>query len=248
MANSPTTKPTDPGLNRTGIATSPIDSRRTIEAANAAHTVGPLDGKALETERLRWARSAEPIGTVPPPMTVKGMAKSMIEKLEGHKPTVFVDKLGERLAYERTGTRLYEALIVKHAASNVKPGGPTRAELQKIHDEERAHFLLVRDALTELGADPTAMTPSADVIGVAGLGWVQVLGDPRTTLTQCLCVMLTVEQGDVEGWDVLTQMAASLGFDELATKFDEANALEQEHAMKVRGWLTSALLGQAGAD
>jgi hypothetical protein len=235
MAIPPATKPPEVGLNRTGIATSPIDSRRTIEAANAAGTVGLVDGKALETVRLRWARSAESIGTVPPPM-----------KIEGHRPTVFIDKLGERLAYERTSTRLYEALIVKHAASTVKSGGPTRAELTKIHDDERAHFLVVRDAIAQLGADPTAMTPSADVIGVAGVGWVQVLADPRTTLTQCLCVMLTVEQGDVEGWDVLTQMAASLGFDDLATRFDESNALEREHVVKVRGWLTSALLGQAG--
>jgi hypothetical protein len=102
--DKPTDKPTDIGSNRTGIATSPIDSRRLIEAAEQAATAGPLDGKALEGEHVRWARGAGPVGSVPPPGTLKGVAKTVLERLQGHKPTVLIDKLGERLAYERTGT------------------------------------------------------------------------------------------------------------------------------------------------
>ena len=101
-----TDKPTDIGMNRTGIATSPIDSRRTIDAAEAAGTAGPLDGKALEAERVLWARDADPVGTVPPPGTLKGIAKAVIETLQGHKLTVLIDKLGERLAYERTAASM----------------------------------------------------------------------------------------------------------------------------------------------
>jgi hypothetical protein len=242
-----TDKPTDIGMNRTGIATSPIDSRRLVEAAEQASTAGPLDGKSLEAERVRCAREADPVGTVPPPGTVKGLAKTVVEMLEGHKPGVFIDKLGERLAYERTGTRLYDALIAKHEAAHVHEGGPTRTELEKIRHDEHQHMLLVRDAIRQLGADPTAMTPCADVAGVAGLGWVQVLADPRTTLTQCLDVMLIVENGDVDGWDLLSEMATALGLDDLADRFREANLVEQDHARKVRGWLSAALLGQVGA-
>src|SRR5688500_4167477 len=106
-------KPTDIGANRTGIGTSPLDSRQTIKGAEQAATIGPQDGKVLEAERVLWARNAEPVGSIPPPATVKGMVKTVIEMVEGHKPTVFIDKLGERLAFERTGTRLYEALLAK---------------------------------------------------------------------------------------------------------------------------------------
>src|SRR5690606_32748783 len=134
--------------------------------------------------------------------------------------------------------------IAKLEAAQVHEGGPTRAELEKIRDEEHQHFLLVRDAIRELGADPTAMTPSADVIGVAGSGWVQVLSDPRTTLTQCLDVMMVVEHGDVDGWELLIEMADNLGFDELAERFRAAHLVEEEHAIKVRAWLAVALLGQ----
>src|SRR5215207_9052445 len=96
-------KPTDIGLNRTGAATSPIDSKRTAQGAAEADTAGAMDGLALELERVRWSTEALPLGTVPPPGTVKGVIKSIIEKVEGHKATVLIDKLGERLAFERTG-------------------------------------------------------------------------------------------------------------------------------------------------
>jgi rubrerythrin len=242
-----TDKPTDTGTNRTGIATSPVDSKRTIEAAEEIGVVAGVDGKALEAERVRWARGADPVGTVPPPGTLKGLAKTVLERLQGHRPTVLIDKLGERLAYERTGVRLYEALIAKLAAAHVHEGGPTRAELERIRDDEHRHALLVRDAIRELGADPTAMTPCADVVGVAGLGWVQVLTDPRTTLTQCLDVMLIAERGDAVGWELLTELAAALGLDDLADQLRAAGAVEEEHAARVRTWLARALLGQAGA-
>lgn len=32
-------------------------------------------------------------------------------RVKGDSPTILLDKLGERLAFKRTGTRLYDALI-----------------------------------------------------------------------------------------------------------------------------------------
>jgi rubrerythrin len=243
-----TDKPTDTGFNRTGIAMSPIDSKRMVEAAEEVTAGGHANRQALENERVRWAANAGPVGTVPPPGTVKGLAKAVLERLQGHKLTVLTDKLGERLAFERTGTRLYDALIAKLEAANVHQGGPTRAELENIREKEHQHFLLVRDAIQQIGADPTAITPSADVVSVAGLGWVQALTDPRTTLTECLNVMLVVERGDVDGWELLIEMATGLGLDDLAQRFCDASAVEQEHAVKVRGWLATAVLGQVGVQ
>lgn len=82
-------KPTDTGLNRTGIATSPFDSKQAIEAAEQANTGGHPDRRALENERVRWARDADPVGTVPPPVTIKGLAKTVLEKLQGAQPDRF---------------------------------------------------------------------------------------------------------------------------------------------------------------
>ena len=55
----------------------------------------------------------DPIGTVPLPGTVKGMAKTSVQKVMGRHPEVLIDALGDRLAFERTGTRLYDAFLGK---------------------------------------------------------------------------------------------------------------------------------------
>jgi hypothetical protein len=240
-------KPTDTGMNRTGIATSPVDSRRTIEAAEQSQPDTTVDGEALAIERLTEATSAPPVGTMPPPATFKGLIKTMIEKLEGHKPTVFLDKLGERLAFERTGVRLYDAVLVKLDAAEPHPGGPSKADLAAIRGAELCHFAILRDALLQLGADPTAMTPGADLVAVAGLGWVQAVTDPRTTLNQCLDILLMVELADNGGWHLLIELADQLGFDDLGQKFRTALVEEEQHVLRVRGWLSTALLGEAAS-
>jgi hypothetical protein len=220
-------KPTDTGINRTGIATSPIDSIRTERGAEEAHTAGPLDGRALIDERARWARDAGPLGTVPPPATVKGVLKVAVEKLRGHKPTV---------------------LIAKLEAADPHPGGPMRVDLEVIRDAEHRHVAVLRDALLQLGADPTAMTPGADLIAVSGLGWIQAMTDPRTTLNQCLDILLLVELGDRGAWELLIGLTRQLDFEDLARQFEAALAQEEQHVSRVRGWVTTALYGEAGAE
>jgi rubrerythrin len=243
-----TTKPTDIGTNRTGMATSPIDSKRTIQAAEQLTPFPGIDGEALAAERLAWAVAAEPVGTMPPPASLKGVAKAGIEMIKGHHPNVFLDKLGERAAYERAGTRLYEALLVKLEAANPHEGGPTREELEHMRDEELRHYAIVRDAILALGADPTAMTPCADVSGVMGMGLVQVLTDPRTTLSQCLDAMLVAELTDNDAWLMLADLADALGHAEMAARFRVALAEEEQHLARVRTWISNGLRGQAGID
>lgn len=74
--------------------------------------------------------------------------------------------------------------------------GPTLAGLRQIRDAELRHFLLLTRAVTELGGDPTVQSPCADVAAVASLGIMQVLADPRTSVTQCLQAILA----NVRGW------------------------------------------------
>ncbi len=241
-----TTKPIDIGPNRTGTAVSP---RRTKEAEENAREGVPgesFDTGAHHRSAVAVARDSQPLGTLPPPASVKGLAKTMLEKLKGNQPTVFLDALGERTAFERTGVRLYEALLCRYDAAHVHAGGPPRAELERIRDEELAHFQLCCDAMKQLGGDPTAITPSADAAGVAASGLVAVLNDPRATLTEGLKAILMAELADNDGWAMLSRMADDLGQDELAEKFRGALAEEQEHLSSVRAWLQSTVEGQLG--
>jgi hypothetical protein len=139
-------------------------------------------------------------------------------------------------------------MLVKFDAASIHEGGPTRLDLETIRDDELRHYAIVRDAITSLGADPTVMTPCADVTGVMGMGLTQVVTDPRTTFTQCLDAVLIAELTDNAAWTMLVDLAESLGHDELAANFRLALREEEQHLALVRGWLEIALRGQAGIE
>jgi rubrerythrin len=240
-------KPTDMGRNRTGVAASPVDAKQLVEgAADGVPTA--LISEGLSRVRAEIAADAEPVGTMPPPTSIKGVAKTMTEALKGQKATVLLDQIAERLAFERTGTRLYEALISKLAGADPHPGGPTEADLEQIRDEELAHFQLLKSAIESLGGDPTAVTPSADLVGVASSGLIQVLGDPRTTLNEGLKAILIAELADNEGWQNLIELASGLGQEEMANRFQTAADDEEDHLARVRTWVATGVQGEAGLD
>lgn len=231
---------TEMGFNRTGIGTSP---KLTKEMLNATQEFPPtLSGDAWEIAYVRenYAREVEPLGSVPPPPTLKGMAKAAAQALKAARPAQFIDKLGERLGFERTGVRVYEALISKFDLSGGFGGGPTRAELEKILQDEYDHFKLLEGALQKLGADPTMLTPSANVHATLTSGAVSVVVDPRTTFAQCLEAALILELADNDCWDALAQLADRGGQSELVKDFEQAIHEERDHLLKVRSWLAVA--------
>jgi hypothetical protein len=68
---------------------------------------------------------------------VKGVAKTGMQKLTGKKPEVLIDKLGARLAFERTGTRLYDALLGKCLVRRDEVKGLPIELLREFRDEGR---------------------------------------------------------------------------------------------------------------
>lgn len=239
---------TEMGLNRTGAQVSPIDSK---EAEDAARSVPPTSpGGPEDAARIRtdYAREAPPVGSVPLPGSVRGVVTAAAQLLKGKAPGVLVDKLGERLAFERSGSRLYEALIAKLDAIGSFAGGPSRLDLVTHHNEEVGHFDLLRRSLAAIGADPTAMTPCADGIGVASIGLLQVVTDPRTSLVQGLEALLVAELTDNDSWRRLIDLVQGFGQDEMTRDFRLAEAAEQRHLERVRRWLDNAAQLEARGD
>jgi hypothetical protein len=141
-------------MNKTGIGTAPILSKEMIESSRTG-PVSPADSITPADFRAEYIKEGQTIGSVPPPTSMKGMAKSALQALKDEKPIVFIDKLAELLAFERTGTRLYEMLIQKAEAIDVSNGRATVQELERICREELNHFHLLWDCIEKLGADPT---------------------------------------------------------------------------------------------
>lgn len=220
--------------NRTGIAmSSHADEMRQVPQL----TRPSQSNGGVRKEHALYLKESHAVGTVPPPGTAKGLAKAAMQALKGNKAIALVDKTAERLAFERTGVRLYEALLEKLDAGTSFTGGPTRDEVQTIRDEELQHVHMLTEMLEQIGADPTAMTPSADLVAVESMGIGTVVGDPRTTVGQCLHALLTVELADNDGWTLLRTLADDMGQDEIADRCMQAEEDEERHLMQVRTWV-----------
>ncbi len=194
-------------------------------------------------ERTERAAEADRIGSVPVPGSAKGMLKTGFDMMRGKSPEVFLDKLGERLAYERNGVRLYEAMIAKVKALDT-PDTALVDTLMHIRNEEHEHMMLVHQAIETLGADPTAQTPCADVVGAMSLGIVNVLTDPRTNVDQCLNALLTVELTDNAAWELLIELAQAAGHPNIADSFTKAKTQEDDHLVKIKTLMRRDLIMQ----
>jgi bacterioferritin (cytochrome b1) len=233
------------GMNRTGLDMAPFAKNEMVDYAVAEASHAPEQNGAYEAVHMAYIEEADRVGSVPVPATMKGMATTAMQKVVGKNPEVLIDKLGERLAFERTGVRLYEAMLLKCGAVDGKNNPLDAAAVARIRDDEERHFHLLKRSLEKLGADPTAMTPCADVVGVQSLGILQVLTDPRTTIAQCLNALLTVELADNASWELLIELARNSGQDEIADEMDVALSHEQQHLQMVHGWLRDAVMGEA---
>lgn len=233
------------GMNKTGMATAPRLSKEMVESSTDV-AVSSAGAVRPEDVRMAYIRQGVNVGSVPPALSLKGLAKSATQAIKGKKPTVLIDQLAERLAFERSGTRLYEALIVKCQALGNSDKPSAIAKLEHICREELEHFHMLWECVEKLGADPTVQTPSADTAAVASQGIPQVLLDPRTTLAQCLEAILAAELVDCDAWERLTELAEGFGQTEMVEQFREALAQEQEHRIVIRDLLVGEIKGEAG--
>jgi hypothetical protein len=232
---------------------------RTIEAAPDSPEMGTGAGTmnrtgaagspemALDMIRMAQRTAPDPEGDA---TRLAEYRKPYIEgrSILGSGPSLLLDKLGERLAFERQGVRLYECLIGKAKILGPTPGGPSIGDLEHILEEEGKHLRFLQQAIIQSGGDPTLQTPCANVAGVLSQGIVQIVADPRTTLVQCLEAMLNAELVDNDGWTMLRDLVDALGANELADKIEDAVENEQEHLEKVREWLSALVIGEVSEE
>jgi rubrerythrin len=228
------------GMNKTGIQMSPIDSKA-MQDIDPALMGDDGDDSALAEMRIDYIAEADALGSIPLPGTVTGAVSMGVQMLKGNSPQILLDKLGERLAFERTGTRLYDALITKCEVLLDGDISMTLEDLEHIRADEARHFLLIKDAIESLGGDPTCQTPSADLVGVESMGLIQVLNDARTSVAQSLHAIVTAELSDKAGWETLLALADEHGLTDMVSDFTTALNDEREHLALVQTWYEEAL-------
>jgi rubrerythrin len=236
-----TLQSTHMGRNRTGIQMSPIDSKamQNVDPSIAGSNGG--DESALAELRNDYIANADALGSVPLPGTLQGAVTMGIKMLNGGNPHILLDKLGERLAFERTGARLYDALLTKCEVMLDDDISMTIADLEQIRADEARHFRLLAAAIESLGGDPTSQTPSADLAGVESMGLVQVLNDPRASIAQSLHAIVTAELSDKAGWETLIALADEHEIERMVEDFTDALNQEREHLALVQTWYEEAI-------
>jgi hypothetical protein len=235
-------------VNQTGIMANPDLAAELIQGAKKTIPSSESDGKKVEANRAAYLKEGLPIGSLPV-IAVNGQLGEEELAADADRMSVLLDKLGERLAFERQGTRLYEAFIQKLEQAPLEHSvGPSSEDLRHICEEELEHFKLLQKAITGIGGDATVETPSADVVGVLSHGIMQIVGDPRTTIPQTLQAILSAELADNDGWQMLGKLAGQLRFPDLVTKCEKAFEEEQEHLENVRGWLSEMTLSEAAGE
>ena len=148
-----------------------------------------------------------------------------------------LDKIAERIAYERIVVRLYDTILLKHLEAPHREGLPPFELLQQFHREEVEHFRKLCDIMRKLGGDPNAVSPSASVESVAGHGWIDVVTNPETSFEQCLHIIHLAELGDNDSWELLTDLAEASDLKEEARIFRNCLAEEEGHLLNVRNWI-----------
>jgi bacterioferritin (cytochrome b1) len=239
--------PTSLGHNRTGLQVSPLHGELLTETAQREidrTLIDSPESTLIAEMRRDYVNDAESLGSIPPPATMKGMAKSGAGAMTNNRLHVFVDKMAERLAYERGGTRLYDAALVKAIA--LAEGTPVNIErMKEIRAQEAEHANLLSDAIESVGADPTAQTPCADLVGVQAMGLMQSITDPRTSLVQTLSSLLAAELIDVASWELLGRLARDMGQDALGDRFEDALAHETQHLDTISRWYEAMVTAES---
>ena len=234
------------GMNKTGVQMSPLNTKAMQSDDNIITRVHPGDETQAAVLRQAYIAEGDGLGSIPVPGTMKGMVSMGLNLLKGDKPQILLDKLAERLAMERNATRLYDALLTKLAVMTEGRASINLEQVAAIRGDEARHAVMLAEAIASMGGDPTAMTPSADLVGVEGMGLVQVLNDPRTSLAQSLHALLTAELSDGVGWETLIALADEHEQADMVTQFGLALQQERKHQVMIQTWYEEAVgLGDA---
>lgn len=234
------------GANKTGIDMSPLMIKDMLNTEGLY--IGETHAAEMRGEMQRYyLAESDSLGSVPMPGSVKGAVKSTLKMATGKHPETFINKLGERLAFERSGVRIYDQLITKCEHSRADQQLDFKLPLDRLRefrDQEAEHFEILIGCIEQLGADPTAQTPDADASGVAASGLMKVIMDPRTSVSQSLEAMLSLELTDNAAWELLIKLADDMSLSDMVSQFEHAYEQEEIHLREVRHWYEQSVRKQ----
>ena len=143
-----------------------------------------------------------------------------------------IDLLNERLAFERTGVRIYDRILLRMRLAQDGEVQRMINRVQRHRDEEHEHEEWLEEQIRDLRGDDHLPTEKSVLVLAETQGIERVVHrDPR--LAHDFHALLTAELADTAGWDLLVRIADQFGDRDAAREFRQRHREEQEHVLFV---------------
>jgi rubrerythrin len=157
-----------------------------------------------------------------------------MEKLARNNAAFVLDVLSGRLAFERTGVKLYDAVIDKIERKAEPRFHAIVGQLRHIREEEKEHEEWLEAQIRSLGGHPEHQSEMAKLELEEGSGIERVIVDGHEKVIHLLHALLAAELADNAGWDVLVKLAGEAGDREAKAQFALRLAQEAKHLLYIR--------------
>ena len=166
-----------------------------------------------------------------------------MEKLGRKNPHKVIDLLKERLAFERSGVKLYDTLLSRLRLSGDSALESLIDQVEHQRDEEQEHGEWLEEQIRALGGDAYGPTEHSVLVQAESEGIERVVRRDQS-IPHDFHALLTAELADHAGWDLLVQIADELGDSDAKKEFQKRLHEEEGHLLFVR----KTLLGLTAKD
>ncbi|HET9754713.1 MAG TPA: ferritin-like domain-containing protein [Myxococcales bacterium] len=156
-----------------------------------------------------------------------------MDKLAKMNVSRVVDLLNERLAFERTGVRLYDTLLARLQVSAEPDLKALVGQVQEQRDQEKEHEEWLEEQIRALGGTTHGLSEHA-VLAQAESEGVERVMRRDDSIPHDFHALLTAELADNAGWDLLMQLADELGDSKAKKEFKKRLHEEEKHLLFVR--------------
>jgi rubrerythrin len=156
-----------------------------------------------------------------------------MDKLGQKNKDKVIDMLAERLQFERSGVKLYDAVIKKMQSSREPSVTKMLDQMQEHRDQEKEHEEWLEECIRQLGGDDKQMTEKARLIQQESKGIEEVIMKDAE-IPHLFHALLAAELVDNAGWDLLVQLADEADDNKAKRDFKKRLHEEEEHLILVR--------------
>jgi bacterioferritin (cytochrome b1) len=159
-----------------------------------------------------------------------------MEKLATKNANKVIDLLNERLAFERSGVKLYDALLTRLRAVEDPELKALLGQVKEYREEEKEHEEWLEEQIRALGGDTHTPTEHSVLVQTESEGVERIMRRDQS-IPHDFHALLTAELADNAGWDLLVQIADEFGDSAAKKEFKKRLHEEEKHLLFVRNTL-----------